>query len=313
MILTFNELSGNKKYINSETVTDLFKNLVEFLNELVKLNVLDALIVNEDTFSSQDEDHLNFSKLVIDKSIEQKYRQFFLRFSDKYCKQINTSDVSGEFSIPINENYVKDVSCTYAFENEYDALSFPTNTVWADSAILGKYTEIDSDKIINKDAEVTNVSTSTPIRDVAKKYQKLLQTNISSGQDLWENREQLYPNLIFCSNVKNQLFEDSEKFHIISVMKKLDGFQKYFSEYDGKYDPNKLGMGARTESESVKKNPELRDLRLFIKPDGTKDYFYDHVGFNGKYSAGRIHFLPDDKKRMCYIGYIGRHLPTKKY
>ena len=72
-------------------------------------------------------------------------------------------------------------------------------------------------------------------------------------------------------------------------------------------------MSARTESETVKTNAELKKLRKFKLPNGNIEYFFDHVGFTGKYTGGRIYFLPDNPNKICYIGYIGKHLPTKNY
>ena len=47
----------------------------------------------------------------------------------------------------------------------------------------------------------------------------------------------------------------------MAVMKKLDRFQEYFFSCGNSYDPRKLGMNARTESETVKSNDELEDLK----------------------------------------------------
>ena len=136
---------------------------------------------------------------------------------------------------------------------------------------------------------------------------------ISSGQDLWESREKLYPNLVLCNNVKDQLYHDSEKTHIFAVMKRLQHLQNYFSQHHESYNPDELGFDARTESESVKTNPKLRNDRKFRLPDGTEEYFFDHIGFTGKYKGGRIYFLPDCKNQRCYIGYVGQHLSTQKF
>lgn len=96
-------------------------------------------------------------------------------------------------------------------------------------------------------------------------------------------------------------------------MKKLERFQDYFSNCNNLYDPKVLGMGARTESETVKSDTDLKALRRFKLLDGNEEYFFDHVGFTGKYTGGRIYFIPDNANNRCFIGYIGRHLPTKKY
>ena len=160
---------------------------------------------------------------------------------------------------------------------------------------------------------IDNISTITQERNIVNFQREKMLEGISSGQDLWEAREKLYPNLILCDNVKDQLYQDSEKFHILAVMKRLQCLQNYFSQYHEIYNPNELGFDARTESESVKNNPKLKNDRKFRLPDGTEVYFFDHISFTGKYTGGRIYFLPDCKNQRCHIGYIGQHLPTQKY
>ena len=96
-------------------------------------------------------------------------------------------------------------------------------------------------------------------------------------------------------------------------MKRLQRMQDYFSTCSNTYNPNDLGLDARTESDTVKADSDLRDLRKFRLPNGQEEYFFDHISFSGKYKGGRIHFLPDNVNNMCYIGYIGKHLPTKNY
>lgn len=96
-------------------------------------------------------------------------------------------------------------------------------------------------------------------------------------------------------------------------MERLKKMQEYFEVSHDVYIPRELGMDARTESDSVKNDNSLNKSRLFTMPSGEKQYFYDHIGFTGKYTGGRIYFMPDVENMRCYIGYIGRHLPTKKY
>ena len=119
----------------------------------------------------------------------------------------------------------------------------------------------------------------------------------------------------FCDEVKEQLQNVKIKAHIRNIMKRIQILEDYFSVFDGKFDKNKVGGDCRDESPSVKKNPELRSYRKFKLPNncGIKsEYFYWHIDFQGDY-PGRIHFLPDSKNKKGIIGYIGKHLPTKKF
>lgn len=68
-------------------------------------------------------------------------------------------------------------------------------------------------------------------------------------------------------------------------MDRLLNLQKYFQEQHERYDSKELGMDARTESETVKTDVSLKNQRLFKLPSGEKEYFFDHIGFTGKYTG----------------------------
>ena len=135
---------------------------------------------------------------------------------------------------------------------------------------------------------------------------------ISSGTELWNKREELFPHLIFCESVKKQLEEARVSMQIQTVMNRIQILEDYFATYKGEFDKEKVGYGCRYESESVQKDERLRNMRKFKTPYGEDVFFYWHISFPGNY-PGRIHFLPDAKHNMGVIGYVGKHLPTSKY
>lgn len=117
-----------------------------------------------------------------------------------------------------------------------------------------------------------------------------------------------------CENVYNET-KNPEKNHIQKIIEQLDLLQQYFSSLQGSFSLNelrKLGIDASDESDSVKNNSKLNALRLFTLPDGSKDYFYYHVKFFGKFET-RLHFLPITNSSKCYIKYIGKHLKTQNF
>ena len=315
MFLTLNELSINLLNLHdSSEARDIITKFVLFVKSLSEHDIIDELIFPDDLFSIHLADGYGLTEWLTDKSVEFKIRQYFRRILDKYKRYFDHSELEGEFTVNIDNSITNAIGCAFALERQNTVVSLPTHVLWNNENIPGEYTFINDNEELTVDrCSVNNLHTNVSIDDVIKSYRKEMYEGISSGQDLWEKRLRLYPNLIFCDDVKDNLYEDSEKYHIMNVMTKLNRLQEYFSTYDGKYDPKKLGMNARTESDSVKNDLTLKKLRLFRKPDGSEDYFYDHIGFSGKYSGGRIHFLPDNDNRKCYIGYIGRHLETKKY
>lgn len=62
-----------------------------------------------------------------------------------------------------------------------------------------------------------------------------------------------------------------------------------------------------SESESVRNNPELKELRNFKLPSGEKKYMFNHI--KNLPDGYRIYFH-EELSNNLYIGYIGKHLPT---
>lgn len=314
MFLTLNDLSINDTADTKNDAKKHIEDFVLFCKELDAKSIVDEIIFPENLFSMFLHNEYGLTQWLSDDNVSMVHKCFFRRFLDKHRRYYSTSNTDGEFAILFDGQEQSSLGCAFAFEHDHVLLSFPTNEYWTNKLINGKYSVLDeSGEICISTQCVNNVWTSLPTEEILSIYIKELSNDIASGQDLWDKREQLYPNLVFCENVKHQLFDDSEKYHIIAVMKKLERFQDYFSNCNNLYDPKVLGMGARTESETVKSDTDLKALRRFKLPDDNEEYFFDHVGFTGKYTGGRIYFIPDNANNRCFIGYIGRHLPTKKY
>ena len=210
-------------------------------------------------------------------------------------------------------NQEKAIGCLIAYEREDVVISLRTHKLWDEGIIKGLYFSVSDDF---KNDEQINVSVPNISQQphVQRFRQSAIQDTclfISSGQDLWEKKEILYPHLVFCNSVRAQLLEDTEKIHIEQIMKRLLKMEEYFVTYDGVFDCKLLGLRARQESESVI-NSEYGQQRIFRTPYGDDRAFYWHIDFAGKF-PGRIHFLPDEERKNCIIGYIGKHLPTPTY
>lgn len=315
MLLTFNELSAKTTSISSQyDAQQLILEFATFCQKLNKTNAIDDIIFPSDFYFTSFYDGYGISHWLSDRNVPQQQRQFLRRFLDKYRNSFDRSTTEGDFSVYIDGESHNSIGCAFALERGHTLFSLATHDFWENNSISGNYSFFNqSGEIQSEPRAIDNISTITPEGDVVAAQREEVLEGISSGQDLWEARKKLYPNLVLCDNVKHQLYQDSEKFHILAVMKRLQHLQNYFSQYHDAYNPDELGFDARTESESVKTNPKLKNDRKFRLPDGTEEYFFDHIGFTGKYKGGRIYFLPDCKNQCCYIGYIGQHLSTQKY
>lgn len=316
MYIILNELSTNLSLqdIAQEEAREKINQFVKLIHSISTFSNFEGVIATADIYSFAFSPYYGIQEWLKDPYVQGSYKQFFRTIYGKRCSYIAPNDFVNEFEVEMDNEKFISIGCLAACEMKEYIISLETHKIWENIKVNGTLKKIseDAEYEIIKDQVISNLSRNDHLNHVEKMLLDQSFSNITSGQDLWESREALFPNLIFCNSVKDQLYNDSEKFHIGQIIKKLKRMQEYFSEYNGAYNPNILGLDARTESESVKNTPELKEQRLFLKPDGTKAYFYNHVGFTGKY-CGRIHFLPDDVNKLCFIGYIGKHLKTQKY
>jgi len=317
MNLVFNELSVNSVFINNNPI-DIRKSICDFVRLLHCVNSkniagFDGFILVHDINTFGVPGNYGIKDWLKDSQVSQNHKQLFRTIINK-SHYIRLDNFVNEFIVTISESTFSGIGLVYAAETDSSVLSIATDEIWLKNEIEGKHLQIDEDaNLISTDEKIRNIVDPDDI-DKLEDDQRLTMCNqISSGQDLWEQRGLLFPNLVFCDGVKDQLYADPERFHILRIMSRLKRLQEYFESCDDFYDAKDLGMDARTESETVKTNPDLKQMRCFKTPDGREEYFFDHIGFHGKFSGGRIHFLPHKDKNKCYIGYIGKHLPTKKF
>lgn len=317
MYVSLNELSGNIQLSQIETISEarqIMNNFVTFLKDLKINGLIQGIILNGDIHAYQLSKDYSVRDWFEDEKVDRVYKQFLRSYIGKNFSYFNKEDINGEYIFVIQEKEYFSDGCAFAIEYGNKVLSLCTNVLWEERILNGKYRGLnDEGELVEEEKKIDNLMQKMSL-DIIKVQEKMsLYQNISSGYDLWEERERIFPNLIFCENVREQLYQDPEKFHILSIMKRLEYLQNYFAKCGGRYEPKTLGINPRTESESVKTDPDLRRYRLFRLPNGKEEYFFDHISFTGKYSGGRIYFYPVPRENKCYIGYIGRHLPTKKF
>lgn len=315
MYAVLNDFSLQSKYtekLTKDQATAALEQFAKFIEALKEKAEFEGLVAyNSDTiWSAKIAGDITWIDWLNDNSIRNTLRQYWRTTLSKVIKIESTrGDYYFDFQC---HSSCKSAAVCFEYDNTVFT-SIITAELWKQERYTGKYMFIDEDdKIVENSREIKNYFENTQIDSLLCYVRARSNNGITSGIDLWNKRKELYPNLEFCSSVYPQLIADGERFHILSIMKRLDKLQDFFSKDHNYYDPKELGLDARTESDSVKDCDELKSKRLFELPDGSREFFYDHIGFSGKYS-GRIHFLPVIRENKCYIGYIGRHLPTKNY
>ena len=179
-------------------------------------------------------------------------------------------------------------------------ISFYSSEEWnKEKIILKKQTILDEKEI---DIEIRHSSTIEHLsihQDFFTELDEDKKLGITQN-NFWIQREKSFPNkIIFCKEIEKQIKDiDKSVFEqAISILRDIESDKKKIRDY------NYSG-----ESQSVKDDEKLKKLRCFTINDN-KVYFDKHI--KSLPNANRIYFLEQDDK--IYIGYIGKHLPTKKF
>jgi len=180
------------------------------------------------------------------------------------------------------------------------SISFTSKDVWKEPFIsLKKQNIIDEE---THQIKIRNISNRGHI-DVHQDYFEALEECIRfdvNNQNFWDKREFLFPSkIVLCKEIEKQIKQIDIKvfYQALSILRDLENGLKELKD-----------LNASRESQSVAQNPKLRALREF-DVNGKKEYFENHIkSFSNGY---RMHYFEDTGK--IYIGYIGKHLATKKF
>ncbi len=190
-----------------------------------------------------------------------------------------------------------------------DALtvSFASSDEWNRDEIQLQYDEIDEAGELTSNVGLVKHACRLSHVEFSRNWlRQQVQTQLIDGHDLWQHRNNLFPALIFCDNVAEQvqqLGKNDPRFH--SVRKRL--FE--LNDYDwslGKFDPDLMPSKTTPESQATLKIYSAQ--RTFQCPDGIPRIFSYHGRFTP--GAGRIHFYPLPASKQIIIGYIGDKLQT---
>ncbi len=308
--MVFNEISL-KQQVAKSPLTEQFSGFLKVCQELKHRNKDNDFYYTDELMTEEIANEYTIHDWLKDRNVPQKDKQFFRSLIQR-GHRIETGDfLESELIVELeNEGSISAKGALMAYEWDSYIVSLLSSELWEKEWMEGKYVSINDEE--DEAVKVRNCGILDHVDQLITSERERQSLIISSGAELWEKREQLYPHLIFCKEVKRQLEEARVSIQIQTIMKRIQILEDYFATYEGVFDKNEVGFGCRTESESVKKDKELNEYRKFVTPYGKEEYFYWHISFPGNY-PGRIHFLPDPEHRVGIVGYIGKHLPTSKF
>lgn len=192
------------------------------------------------------------------------------------------------------------------------AVGFPSEPVWDRDRLRIEFLEVLEDGASFEDAQedIDNLARAEHAVSIIDRRRDRLRLDCSNTVELWDRREELFPQLSFGLDVEEHLAELNPGL-LSALVKKLADLHDSAVAWPGAGGAEPPWTCRVTdESESVKKNPKFRDARQFPSAIGEPLHFLWHARFG---DAKRIHLRFDASKCEIEIGYVGPHLPTKRF
>lgn len=190
------------------------------------------------------------------------------------------------------------------------AIGFPSAPPWDRDQVTVSFRELLPDETFEEvSEEIDHLVCSTHADSICERHRarhldKILDNN-NPVDYLWDNRQEIFPNLIFGKDVKNHLITSSNQLQVIvKALESLEHSARDWKDRSGPAPPWKRKVS--DESDQVKNDPTLSRQRRFRSHDGTPQDFFWHARFG---NSGRIHLRFGPEHQEIEIGYIGKHLP----
>ena len=188
---------------------------------------------------------------------------------------------------------------------DWIAIGFPSEPVWDRDHITVRFNELLPDETIKEASEeIDQLTRSAHAGPICNRHRERLLAG-SGPVTLWENRQTVFPNLVFGPGVESNLKGQAHLFPtIVGKLKDLDQSAREWLDIEDPAPPWKTKV--TPESTLKMKNRFFREARMFQSHLGTREIFERHARFGW---SGRIHLRFDPATKEVEIGYIGPHLP----
>ena len=203
------------------------------------------------------------------------------------------------------------------------AVGFPSDG-WERDQLTISFSEtlIDEDENIvekSKTETIDNLTLHAHARSICERHhqrQRASRRQCKNGAKLWEFRDEAFPNLVLGPDVEGHIAEmgGTDLRALVEKLAVLDALTAQWRNNRAPAPPGWKLAGVRDESETVKRDPTLREKRRFRTRRDPRQLFFWHTDFRGD---KRIHFRYEDShslhKREVEIGYVGDHLATARF
>ena len=242
----------------------------------------------------------------IDHDIRQKFYAIVANPPLLKDEEINELDIFDSSSFTFNGQKSKGLGVSHLLQTL--AVSFATDNCWNTDNIVLLHEFIDNNyEIVTKSVDILHGSKIGHIDNHVDYFSERRKALITKCSEIWNQRETIFPNLIFCGKTNKQLTKGLGSRFVYQIYDRLKSLNEYLNTWKtGNFDiaDFKAQQNITCSSESDCTLRLYGDQRRFSIPGKGTELYTLHI----KTGDLRFYFLPDIETRKAYIGYIGVHL-----
>lgn len=312
--MVFNELSLRVLADNIQTAQQRMSDLVATARQGSELGIKPIIRTHSQFYAASIALNYSLSDWLKDPSVNRDFQRFILTaakapfLADIQNFEIENKNLLSEFYY--EGKLAEGLGIAHLLETL--AISLTSEKCWNCSCLELEVRQIDdNEEISTAITEIIHASCQAHIQKHTNWIQKRIRTGVKDGIELWNRKEELFPDLEFCESVRKQLENiRTGQLELQPVVKALFELQNCSKNWNsGAF--NTQGYSIEISGESEPTLNQYSQQRIFRCPDDEDRLFEQHVKL--RVCNWRIHFLPKSPSKAIIVGYIGRHLPTVKY
>jgi hypothetical protein len=315
MELILNDLSLNNPAPDTYSGRELMNQFILLCKSAIEYGAERSLRTTESFYNTQIAPDYSISNWLTDSEVDLEYRRYLRSLAhkapyiDTIDKDIYNLHLSSDFNI--DGQRVTGLGAAYLLDGL--SISLKSENRWLVSRIHlnMEYLDEELNEIINEEIHINHASQTNHLEEHQEWFQTQKLNRIIDGKDLWARKHTLFPQLIFCESVREQVWD----FHhgnpmFRQTIKRLSELNTFFTEWTGgAIDLSSFPTKITPESKETLKR--FNSEHTFQLPNGEYKLFSLHARMTP--GAWRLFFAPDDDESKGIIGYIGPKLPNVTY
>jgi len=267
-----------------------------------------TLQIPENFFSSAIAPEYYWNNWLKDDRIDIEFRRFFRSIATKTPFLRDTPDMEADW---------RDIDCLW--QNQFSlgfkaayiadglALSIPSRSEWDVPWIECTIHELVNEEVDIRLESIHHAVSPNHLDSHLGWIHGRIQNAVGTGCELWQQRNNFFPLLIFCNGVEQQMtgLPAAALPSIVRGLTQLNAF--CISWKSGGFNPNNIKCSVSPESQTTLNL--YRTERTFLCPDGWRQVFSWHA----KLGSWRVYFDPAPGPSHLLIGYVGNHLRTVRF